>query len=308
VFPLAPRGLCSYTPSVPRIQPPTSVIAAFALVLAATAGAAEPIQLPGIENAFRVTERILSGSQPEGDKAFRALADLGVKTIVSVDGAKPDLATARRFGLRYIHLPIGYDGVPQARVPELAKVAEIPAEGLIFVHCHHGKHRGPTAVAIMCESAEGWSPAKAEEWLRKAGTGTDYGGLYRSVLEFKPVTKEQIAAVGPLPEVAKTPGIVDAMIAIDEHIDFLKGAQSAGWPRAAGDATLLLEQYREIARLEDTAKRNDSYRALLAKGTEAATTLTDALRTHSADKADFAFKQLRENCAACHKEHRNQRK
>ncbi|MEK0450962.1 MAG: hypothetical protein RL088_3230 [Verrucomicrobiota bacterium] len=293
---------------MPDIQPAIFAASVLASLFCLEANASEPVQLPGIANAFRVTDRILSGSQPGGDAAFRALADLGVKTIVSVDGAKPDLETARRFGLRYIHLPIGYDGVPQARVPELAKVAQKPAEGLIFVHCHHGKHRGPTAVAIMCEIAEGWSPAKAEEWLRKAGTGTEYAGLYRSVLEFKPVTKEQIAAVGPLPEIAKTPGIVDAMIAIDEHFDLLKEAQRAGWQSAPGDATLLLEQYREIARLEDTAKRNDSYRALLAKGTEAATQLAEALRTHSADKADAAIKELRENCAACHKEHRNQRK
>lgn len=291
-----------------HIEPATTCIAAVAILLAAAATAAEPIKLPGIENAFRVTDRILSGSQPEGDKAFRALVDLGVKTIVSVDGSKPDLVTARRFRLRYIHLPIGYDGVPAGRIPELAKAAGQASDGLIFVHCHHGKHRGPAAVGIMCESTAGWSPAQAEEWLRKAGTGAEYTGLYRSVVEFKPVTKEQIAAVGPLPEVAKTPGLVDAMVEIDERADFLKGAQWAGWPRAAQDAILLLQQYREIARLEDTANRNDRYRALLAEGTEAAKSLADALRTDSAEKADAAFKQLRENCTACHKEHRNQRK
>ncbi len=274
-----------------------------------TASAAEPIALPEIKNAFRVTERILSGSQPEGDAAFRALSELGVKTIVSVDGAKPDIAAAQRHGLRYIHLPIGYDGVPAARIPELARAAEKSAEELIFVHCHHGKHRGPAAVAIMCESREGWSPKQADEWLRKAGTGAEYAGLYRSVLEFKPVTKEQLAAVGPLPEVAKTPDIVDAMIEIDERFDLLKAAQIKKWPSsAAGDATLLREHFRELARLDDTAKRSDSYRTQLAEGTEAATALDTALRSQSPDKADAAFKRIGTNCAACHKEHRNQRK
>src|SRR5690349_16800920 len=83
---------------------------------------AEVIEIPGVHNAFRATQRIYSGSQPEGDEAFAAIAKLGVKTILSVDGSKPDAATARKHGLRYVHLPIGYDGVPTNRIAELAKL------------------------------------------------------------------------------------------------------------------------------------------------------------------------------------------
>src|SRR5687767_2138199 len=43
-----------------------------------------------LPNAHRVTEKILSGGAPAGEAAFKELADLGVKTIISVDGAKPD--------------------------------------------------------------------------------------------------------------------------------------------------------------------------------------------------------------------------
>ena len=61
--------------------------------------------IPGTElhNAHRVTEKVLSGAAPEGEAAFRKLRDLGVKTIISVDGAKPDVELARRYGLRYVH-------------------------------------------------------------------------------------------------------------------------------------------------------------------------------------------------------------
>jgi hypothetical protein len=50
----------------------------------------QPIELPGIENPFRVTGRILAGSQPKFDVSFEALAKAGVKTIISVDGSRPD--------------------------------------------------------------------------------------------------------------------------------------------------------------------------------------------------------------------------
>ena len=98
---------------------------------------AKPVEIAGVHNAFRVTERIYSGSQPEGDAAFEALKKLGIKTIISVDGSKPDVEAARKFGLKYVHLPIGYDGVATNRLAELTKVTS-EVSGPYFVHCHHG--------------------------------------------------------------------------------------------------------------------------------------------------------------------------
>ncbi len=64
-----------------------------------------------LHNAHRVTDKVLSGAQPEGEAAFAELARLGVRTIISVDGATPDVQLASKHGLRYVHLPITYGGV-----------------------------------------------------------------------------------------------------------------------------------------------------------------------------------------------------
>src|SRR4051794_40365147 len=71
-----------------------------------------PLQAEGLQNLFRVSDRVYSGSSPEGDPGFASLERLGIRTVITVDGAKPDVATAERHGLRYVHLPIGYGGVP----------------------------------------------------------------------------------------------------------------------------------------------------------------------------------------------------
>src|SRR5215203_3182916 len=76
----------------------------------APGGTPEPprkLDAPGIENLYRLTEGLYSGGQPEGEAGFAALKRLGVRTIISVDGARPDVETARRFGMRYVHLPVG---------------------------------------------------------------------------------------------------------------------------------------------------------------------------------------------------------
>jgi len=289
----------------------------FALRANAADGAKpQPLELPGIHNAFRVTERILSGSLPEGDAAFAALAKAGVKTIICVDGSRPDVAAAKRHGLRYVHLPFGYDGIPANRVAELTKAAA-PDAGAVFIHCHHGIHRGPAATGVICEAVAGWSPALAEAWLKQAGTASDYPGLYRAVREFRAPRPEEIARIGALPETAKTPALVDTMVALDDHLDLLKNQQRAGWrslpenPGAppAHQATLLWEQLRELARTDDTARRPDDFRKLLADSENAATALRDTLRTSPADNAalDRALRQTTQSCAACHKAYRNDR-
>jgi protein tyrosine phosphatase (PTP) superfamily phosphohydrolase (DUF442 family) len=284
-------------------------------LLCATDAEPQPIQLHGIENAFRVTERILAGSQPKDDEAFTALREAGVNTIISVDGEKPDAAAARRRGLHYVHLPFGYDAIPASRVAELVKAAA-PGAGNIFVHCHHGKHRGPTAVAVICEAVAGWSPARAEAWLRLAGTAEDYPGLYRAVREFRAPTASQLAAVGLLPEIAKTPPLVDTMVAMDDVLERLKAELSAD-PHSKEKTTrrlpthttvLLLEQLRELARTGDMATRPEEFRRLLAGSEKSVATLLDLARHYQPSTPDDlapALKHVTESCTACHKAFRN---
>ena len=85
----------------------------------------------GIENVFRLSPRLYSGGDPHGAEAFAALKALGIKTIISVDGATPDVEAARKLGLRYVHLPIGYDGVPREQAVRIVKaVKTLPGPGV----------------------------------------------------------------------------------------------------------------------------------------------------------------------------------
>ncbi len=293
---------------------PACCFAADAAATSSTNAAKYPrVELPGIHNSFRVSERIISGSQPEGDEAFAALAKLGVKTIITVDGSKPDVEAARRHGIRYIHLPIGYDGVPTNRVVELAKAAGSTSEP-IYVHCHHGMHRGPAAVAVICEATQNWTPKQAEAWLREAGTSSDYAGLYRSAADFKKPTPEQLAAVKSLPEVAQTSSLVETMVSIDDHFAQLKLSQKAGWKTPPGHADItpehevlmLWELLRETARTENTAKRPADYRAKLSAAEQAAEALQAALKKSDPPAViESAFTKMGASCSACHKQYRN---
>lgn len=286
----------------------------FLAALFAWLGSALAAELPRtvetatLHNVFELAEGFYSGNSPDTEDGFRELQKLGVKTIISVDGSKPHVALAHQFGMRYVHLPIGYDGVPEARAVELVKATQT-ARGPVYVHCHHGKHRGPAAAAAVCRATQGWSAEKADDFLKQAGTSPDYAGLYRDVRAFRPPSEAELARVpAEFPEVAKTPDLVETMVAIDEHFDRIKAAQKAAWREVpAQSATLLWELLREHGRDPETAKRGASYTAKLADSERAADTLRQLLRdpAETSTARDAALLDSGKTCASCHAKHRN---
>ena len=102
----------------------------------------KPRNYHGLHNVVAFFDGYLSGSAPEGDIGFEELERMGVKTIISVDGAVPAVERAKARGMRYIHLPIGYNGFDEKRRLELVRATrDAMKDGPVYLHCHHGKHR-----------------------------------------------------------------------------------------------------------------------------------------------------------------------
>jgi hypothetical protein len=274
-------------------------------------GEITPLEAPGLHNVFRVSGRVFSGSSPEGDAAFASLRQLGVKTVISVDGAKPDADRAARHGLRYVHLPFGYDGIPRDRVLALAKAARCLPDPF-YVHCHHGKHRGPAAVAaiLLCTDPS-WDVDRAEGWLRTAGTDPRYTGLMGFPRSLARPTEDELGRVPPdFPTAATVPDLARVMVAVDDRWDHLKLVKAAGWvaPKDHPDidppheAVQLAEHYREAARLTDVRGRGPDFDTLLGDAEAAAVELEQSLRANPVDagQASRAFTRSATACAACH--------
>lgn len=285
------------------------LIIPFLFALAVCASEPKAVYIVGLENVFLLTERVISGGTPEGEAGFAALRELGVKTIVSVDGAPPDAEGARKFGLRTIHLPIGYDGVSAARQLQLVKVAQSVDEP-IYVHCHHGKHRGPTAAAIICAGISHWSPKQATDWLETAGTARDYAGLYAAVSDFKTPSAEQLrAASAEFPERVKVSGHADAMVQLDEQFEQLKLAQKFAWsaPSAQSErvALLLRESFRELVRRDDSKAKGADFLSSLVVSEALAAKLHQSLVDADSAKANVAMRDMTQQCTRCHKQFRD---
>ncbi len=273
------------------------------------------LESPYLPNLVWIHPRVLSGGLPEGEAAFSELAQLGVKTIITVDGAPPAVATAKQFGLRYVHLPHGYDGIPDNRVVELAKAVQ-ELDGLIYIHCHHGKHRSPAAASVACVSA-GLIPAEqAVAVLQVAGTSANYRGLFRSAAQAKPISTKTLHELEvEFREVSEIPPLAEAMVDLEHvHDQFLR-LSKAGWLApdnqvavdVAHQALLLREQFSELLRSESIRHQGDEFRELLQDSQQAAIALENALRdwkpiSGGQPPAEFEryATRIADNCKKCH--------
>lgn len=274
-----------------------------------------PREYAGLRNVVAFSEGLYSGGVPEGDAGFDSLADLGIRTILSVDGARPDLARAAARGMRYVHLPIGYDGMDRTRRLELARaVKELPHP--IYLHCHHGKHRSAGAAGAALVTLGMMTPEQVRARMVVSGTSPSYKGLFRCVDTATPADEAELMSVGnEFPSVWKTSGLVRAMVEMELVFDRLKLIEKAGWKAppdhpdlvpvaAAGQLADLLRNMQDDERCR--AKPADFLEQMLASSREAER-LEHLLATGD---EDFAAKSrilavIHQQCRDCHTQYRD---
>jgi hypothetical protein len=274
-----------------------------------------------LPNVVQVHPRVISGGLPASDAAFAELSGLGVKTIISVDGAKPDVQAAARHGLRYVHLPHGYDSIPSERARELAKAVR-ELEGPVYIHCHHGKHRSPAAASVACVTAGLVEPSRALEILELAGTSRDYRGLYDSADKARPLEAALLEELEvEFREIAPVPAMADAMVQIEHTHEHLLQIAAAGWQTPADhpdlipahEALLLQEHFAELLRTDEVRQQPAAFRRMLEESETAAREVAELLKMQTSDAA-FATRsaelaapteRITTNCKACHRQFRD---
>ncbi len=269
-----------------------------------------PMENPALHHLIRVSDTIYSGAEPHGEQSFAELEKLGIRTVVSVDGAIPDVENARAHGMRYIHAPFGYDGVPLERQREIRQVLE-SAERPIYFHCHHGKHRGPAAAAIALAIDNGGDIDAALAYLGVAGTSKDYAGLWRDVGAYD---AEAVAAGGEmeLHEITPISDFAGEMAKIDRTWDRLKLCKAAGWTTPADhpdvdpkhEAKMIEESLRELNRLQSEHDSEDM-KERMTESEGFAAQLHEYLKGDNVTSADVAFGNLGKSCKSCHELYRN---
>ena len=270
----------------------------------------------GLENVIVFGRGVLSGSEPEGDAAFDTLASLGVKSIISVDAARPNLEAAGARDIRYVHIPVRYDGFTGEQRLALAKAfQELPRP--IYIHCHHGKHRGPAAAALGLICVGELEPTEGVELMRTAGTSEHYDGLYGDVSDAIRIPGINIDTLGPaeLPEFVEVTGLAATMVEINDAFKDIRVVADNGWqvPSEHPDIELddvaprlpeLFDALADDLERPANAHVDEGYRTMMRESAEEAQRFADAIKAENWTLADELRASVAQSCVSCHETYR----
>lgn len=229
--------------------------------------------------------------QGNGEPTFESLVSRGVRSLICVDTIPPDVDAARAAGLVVVHIPTRYSGIDDAALASLQLAADTLPQP-IYVHCHHGQHRGPAAAAILGRILGGLEQDEAMEVLTTAGTDRNYVGLWNSVQGFSPRRMAQAKNSHPgvelVPQI-NPPARAMVMKTIDQDFRLLVEAESAGEKqRVAILAQQIAESFREWKRYETEVDLSDIESAYQA----------------ARSAAELGGAELRKSCTDCHQRFR----
>jgi protein tyrosine phosphatase (PTP) superfamily phosphohydrolase (DUF442 family) len=120
---------------------------------------ADPVHrtsVKGVRNFGKLNDFIWRSGQPTAE-GYKALAGLGLKTVVNLRKEFPGDKDLLPEGVKYVYIPITDEHAP---TPEQAKqfleVASNPENWPLLVHCHGGEGRAAVMAAVVRRSLDGW--------------------------------------------------------------------------------------------------------------------------------------------------------
>ncbi len=285
-----------------------------AVIALPSPAATQPSEYAGLHNVVTYAEGLYSGSVPQGAEGFATLAAMGIRTIISVDGATPDVELAKQFGLRYVHLPVGYDGITKQRSLELARaVRDLP--GPIYIHCHHGQHRSAAAAAAAGVTLGKFSVDEALALMKVSGTAPNYTGLFACVRAASVASPETLETVSnKFPEKSQIGDLAQVMTHVDETMDNLKLIEKANWTTPkdhpdlvpAAEAARLADFFRNAPQPKEPA-RTDEFAAWISAQASNASEVEQALLRGNASPQQVSekLKIVSQACVQCHSKYRD---
>jgi len=142
---------------------------------------ARPIEIDGVPNLHKVSDTLFRSGQPSPE-GLKALAALGIKTIINLRSMHPAAEETASAGLNYVEIPSRATSVKKADVLRFLAAVTESSGGPYLVHCHHGADRAGLMVAAYRVVVQNWTKEEAIREMKTGGYG--FHSVYSNIVRF----------------------------------------------------------------------------------------------------------------------------
>lgn len=129
---------------------------------------AEPIDVPGVDNVYRVDARLYRGAHPSAE-GLRNLEALGVRTVVNLRVFHSSEPLLEETSLEFVEIPMAPWRAEPEQIAAFLRVVTDPDRGPVFVHCMAGSDRVGLMVAAYRVAVQGWTKEQAIDEMTRGG-------------------------------------------------------------------------------------------------------------------------------------------
>jgi protein tyrosine phosphatase (PTP) superfamily phosphohydrolase (DUF442 family) len=147
----------------------------------ASARWAEPMQVQGLPNLFKVSPDLYRGAQPKME-GFAQLQKLGIRTVINLRQSDGPDAKLRESGLAYERIGMTAFVLKDADVARFLQLAGDANHTPVFVHCRRGADRTGLMCAVYRIALQGWTKEQAIAEMTQGGFRFNHG--YQNVVNY----------------------------------------------------------------------------------------------------------------------------
>ncbi len=143
---------------------------------------AQPLEVAGVPNCYRVTSGLLRGGQPSAE-GLANLQSQGVRSVINLRYYHSDRFALCGSGMNYF--PLGMKAWRRPRLKAMVRFLRLvsdPAHQPVFIHCQHGADRTGLMCAIYRMVICGWQREAAVAEMLQGGFR--FHVLWTNLVEF----------------------------------------------------------------------------------------------------------------------------
>lgn len=131
---------------------------------------AQPVEMPGIPNLYRVTKTLYRSGQPT-EEGFLNMDKLGIKTVLCLRVQHPDKEYVEGTNIKLVEIPMQMLYLKDEEILQALEVMVKEENQPVLVHCLFGSDRTGMLCAMYRLVVEDWKLEDALKELVKGGYG-----------------------------------------------------------------------------------------------------------------------------------------